>query len=110
MLEVLKGGHERKRERSGRNEGVGFFNGCQFLKISCWVGSGCWLMTQRVPDDGPFHMRRSVIGISFFYSVTVLRMPQSSHVTQMEYLVLTYMFLTQIPSILAKLKHQFLDF
>ena len=37
-------------------------------------------------------------------------MPQLSPINQTEYLVLTYMFLTQIPSKIAMLKHQFLEF
>ena len=54
--------------------------------VGCW---GCW----NGPYDGPSWVRRSVIGVSFCHSVTELRMPHSSSVTHMEYLVLTYIFL-----------------
>ena len=38
MLEVLKGGHERKRERSGRNEGVGYLKGENFENFAVGLG------------------------------------------------------------------------
>ena len=58
---------------------------------------------------GPSSVRRSVIEVSFYHLVTELGIPQSTPVTQTEYRMSTYMFLTKIPSKLAMLKHQFLE-
>ena len=71
--------------------------------VGCW---GCW----NGPYDYPSWVQRSVIGVSLCHLVKELRMPHSSSLTYVEYLVLIYMLLTKIPNKLAMLKDLFLEF